>query len=248
VTDLELRAELGATVEGRVVRDVGATRALDPASVYVGFTKQVQGQLGGFTGNNFPAAADGSFLLESPGGLVQFSVKRLPTGWAVKSISLDGAEIDDAPIDFGSGRRQIEIVLTDKVSSVSGVVVDRKGSPLSNYSVVLFPPDPARWHRESRFLAMAPSDNAGRFRLENVPAGTYLAVAVAALPMGSWQDASILQRLQGSAETIRLGEGQQLAISIRASPTPDGLVGRRGGPEVTLVIGCRANQGEGCGV
>ena len=114
-------------------------------------------------------------------------------------------------------------MLTDKVSSVSGVVVDRNGRPLPNYSVVLFPPDPLRWHQESRFLAMARSDNDGRFRLDGVPPGTYLAVAVAALPMGSWQDRSVLEKLQSSAETIRLGEGQQLTISIRASPTPEGL-------------------------
>ena len=244
VKDLELRSELGATVEGRLVRDVGATKALDPAAVFVGFTKQVQGQVGGFTGSNFPASADGTFALESPGGLVHFSVKRLPSGWAVKSVSLDGAEIDDAPIDFGSGRRQVEIVLTDKISSVSGIVVDRRGNPLSSYSVVLFPPDPSRWHRDSRFLATARSDNAGRFRLDSVPPGTYLAVAVAALPTGSWQDTSVLQQLQSSAETIRLREGQQLTISIRASATPDGLARRQGGPEIALVIGCRStNQG-----
>jgi hypothetical protein len=123
-------------------------------------------------------------------------------------------------------------------------VVDRKGSPLSNYSVVLFPPDPSRWHRESRFLAMARSDNAGRFRVESVPPGTYLAVAVAALPMGSWQDPPVLQQLRSSAETIRVGEGQQLTISIRASPTPEALARRPGGPEVALIIGCRSgNQG-----
>ena len=249
VTDLELRSELGATVEGRVVRDVGVTKALDPAAVFVGFTKQVQGQAGGFTGSNFPASADGTFSLESPGGLVHFSVKRLPSGWAVKSVSLDGAEIDDVPIDFGSGRRHVEIVLTDRLSGVSGIVVDRRGNPLPNYSVVLFPPDASRWHRESRFLATARSDNAGRFRLESVPPGTYLAVAVAALPMSSLQDPSVLQRLQGSAETIRLAGGQQLTISIRASPTPDGLARRNGGPEIALVIGCRSsNQRQGCGV
>ena len=165
VTDLELRAELGATVEGRLVRDAGATKTLDSAAVHVGFTKLIEGQAGGFTGSAFPVSSDGTFSLESPGGLVRFSVKRLPSGWMVKSISLDGAEIDDGPIDFGTGRRDVEVVLTDKVSGVSGVVVDRNGRPLPNYSVALFPPDPLRWHQESRFLAMARSDNDGRFRV-----------------------------------------------------------------------------------
>ena len=114
-------------------------------------------------------------------------------------------------------------MLTDKISGVSGIVVDRNGRPLANYSVVVFPPDPLRWHRDSRFLVTARSDNDGRFRADVVPPGAYLAVAVPALPFGSWQDRSVLEKLQSSAETIRIGEGQQLTISIRASPTPEGL-------------------------
>ena len=68
--------------------------------------------------------------------------------------------------------------------------------------------------------------NDGRFQLDGVPPGTYLAVAVAALPLGSWKDRSVLEKLQSSAETIRVGEGQRLTISIRASPTPEGLGAR----------------------
>jgi hypothetical protein len=70
----------------------------------------------------------------------------------VKAITLDGVEIGDGPVDFGSGRRQVDVVLTDKISGVFGVVVDRNGRPLPNYSVVIFPGDPTRWHESSRFI------------------------------------------------------------------------------------------------
>jgi beta-lactamase regulating signal transducer with metallopeptidase domain len=221
--DVELRAALGATIEGRVTRDAGAAGTLDFAGVFVGFDAPVEGQRGGFTGTNFPVGREGTFSLESPGGQAQFRVKRLPPGWMVKSVSLDGGDIDDSLMDFGSGTRHLAIVLTDKVTSVAGVVVDRNGRPLTNYSVVLFPPDRSRWHANSNALVMARSDNAGRFRVEAVPPGTYLAVAVAGLPMGGWQEPAILEKLESSAETIRLGEGQQLTISIRAVATPPGL-------------------------
>jgi len=222
VLDLELRAILGATVEGRVVRDVAATSMLDLKAVQVGFDARIEGQRGGFTGSTFPVGEDGAFSLESPGGLVRFKVKRLPPGWMVHSVTLDGIDLD-GPLDFGSGKRHVDIVLTDRVSGVSGVVVDRNGRPLTNYTVVVFPVDPARWQQESRFILSGRSDNAGYFRLEGVPAGQYLAVAVPALPLGALDDPAVLQKLQASAEQIRLGEGQRLTVSIRASPTPDGL-------------------------
>jgi beta-lactamase regulating signal transducer with metallopeptidase domain len=222
VLDLDLRAMLGATVEGRVVRDVAATGTLDLKAVHVGFDARIEGQRGGVTGSTFPVGEDGAFSLESPGGLVRFNVNRLPPGWMVRSVTLDGSDLD-GPLDFGSGKRHVEIVLTDRMSGVSGVVVDRNGRPLTNYIVVVFPPDAARWHQGSRFILSAWSDNAGRFRLEGVPAGQYLAIAVPALPLGSWGDAAVLEKLQGSAEQIRVGEGQQLTVSIRASPTPEGL-------------------------
>jgi protocatechuate 3,4-dioxygenase beta subunit len=247
VLDLELRAQLGATIEGRVIRDAGITQTLDVSGVHVGFTRLIDGPTGGFTGNAFPAAADGTFSLEAPGGFARFDVKRLPPGWMVKSISLDGAEIDDVPMDFGTGRRHIDVVLTDRLTAVSGIVVDRNGQTLPNYSVVLFPPDASRWQGESRFVRASRSDNSGRFRIEGVPPGSYLAVAVAGLPMESWRNPEVLQRLRSSAETIRLLEGQQLTISIRAVPTPGDVAGRTPGLEMALFVGC-ANQGRRCGV
>jgi beta-lactamase regulating signal transducer with metallopeptidase domain len=239
VLDLELRATLGATLEGRVVRDPTAARPLDLKAVQVGFETRVEGQRAGFSGSTFPVGADGGFSLESPGGLARFHVKRLPPGWMVREVTLDGSDMSEGPLDFGSGTHRVEIVLTDRVSSISGVVVDRNGRPLTNYTVVVFPPDSTRWHHGSRFILSARSDHAGYFRLEGVPAGQYLAVAVPALPLG-WDDPAVLEKLQGSAEQMRLGEGQQLTVSIRASPTPAGLGARLTDRVQHMVVSLRA--------
>jgi beta-lactamase regulating signal transducer with metallopeptidase domain len=235
VTDLELRASLGAQVEGRVVKDASATRTLDTAQVRVGFEKSIPGPWGSMTMGGYRVVEGGRFSVESPGGPVQFKVMEVPSGWMVKSISLDGTELDDGPIDLGSGRRQIEIVLTDKVSGVSGVVVDRNGNRLANYSVVVFPADRSRWRPGSRFVQSARSNNAGQFRVDVVPPGEYLTVALAGLPVNAWQDPAVLERLERSAERIRVIEGQRLTISIRASPTPEGLGAVRQPAAIVLV-------------
>jgi hypothetical protein len=178
-------------------------------------------------GGGFSAVrADGHFSLESPGGAVSLEVNDIPAGWMIKSIALDGQDVRDWPVDFGGGRRQLEIVLTDKLTTIAGMVVDRDGRARPNYSVVIFPDDSTLWHAASRFILAARSNNAGRFSIDAAPPGRYLAVAVPALPMNSWFNRDVLARLQMTAEPLRLAEGQQLTISIRASPAPEGLGAR----------------------
>ena len=227
LTDLEIRAMPGAQVEGRVVADSRSTSPLDVSGVQVGFIRHLDEQRGGFVGGGVsPVSADGRFALESPGGAVSVEVNGIPSGWTIKSIGLDGQDVGDGPLDFGGGRRELEIVLTDKLTTIAGVVVDRAGRTRPNYSVIIFPDDPTLWHRSSRFILAARSNNAGRFTIDAVPPGRYLAVAVPALPMNVWMDPDVLARLQTIAEPLRLTEGQQLTISIRASAAPEGLGAR----------------------
>jgi protocatechuate 3,4-dioxygenase beta subunit len=229
VADLDVRARPGADLMGRVVRDVGAAQTLDIARLGVGFEIRVAGL--GFTQlGPFRVAADGAFSVESPGGPVVFKVMNVPGGWMVKSIHLDGGEIDDQPIDFGTGRHDVDVVLTDRVSAVSGVVVDRDGGVLPNHTVVVFPANPARWHSSSRFIVAAQSNNVGQFRMEPVSPGDYLAVAVAGLPMNAWTNPEVLSRFQVGAERLRIAEGQRLTIVIRATPKPAELDARPAGP------------------
>ena len=221
LTGVELRAALGAAVEGRVVRDPNASASLDLTAVRVGYEKWMAG--GNFSGGGRDVAADGTFAFEVPGGPIAVTV-RTPRGWMVSSISVDGADIGDEPVDLGSGRRRVDVVVTDKGSVVGGLVVDRKGQPLVNFSVVLFSPNRAQWHEESRHVFAVRSRADGRFEVEAMPPGEYLAVAVPALPMSVRHNVDVLTRLESQADRLRVSEGQRLLISIRASPMPEGLV------------------------
>ena len=130
----------------------------------------------------------------------------------------------------------MDVVLTDKGSVVGGLVVDRKGQPLVNFSVVLFSPNRAQWHEESRHVFAVRSRADGRFEVEAVPPGEYLAVAVPALPMNVRHNVDVLMRLESQADRIRVSEGQRLLISIRASPMPPGLLPAPDGRGVGFVF------------
>ena len=225
LTDVDLRVTAGARVIARVIADVGSTRAFDPAAVELGILRRTEGDGRPFFVNGFGSKGSREGLfgeLSVAGGSVYFEVGT-PAGWMVKAIRLDGYELEDGPVDLAAGRRELDVVLTDRVSGVSGDVLDRLGRLLPNYSVVVFPADPARWHFSSRTIREERTDSDGRFRIDGLPPGNYRAVAVPALGYGTVQDSAVLERLHGVSQAIRISEGQHLATSIRASPLPDGL-------------------------
>jgi hypothetical protein len=226
VDDLEMRASTGARVVGRIVRDPSSTRDPDLTQVHLSFERRLPEGRGLMMSGGGKVEPDGSFDTESPGGLVTIGVSFLPEGWTIKSIHLDRVDVDGQAVDMSGGTRQLQIVLTDHAASVSGMVVDRNGRTLPGYSVVLFAEDETRWTPSSRFLLSARSSQTGQFRLKDVPAGEYYAVAVQGLPFRAWTDPDVLIRLQSAATKLKVNEGEQKVISIRASPTPDNLPGR----------------------
>jgi hypothetical protein len=226
VDDLEMRASVGARVVGRIVRDPSSTAELDLTQVRVVFEKRFAEGRGLTMAGGPKVEPDGTFDTESPGGLVTIGVSFLDDGWSVKSIHLDRVDVDGQAVDMNGGTRQLQIVLTDRASSVSGMVVDRNGRTLPGYSVVLFSEDQTRWTPSSRFIMSAQSSQTGQFRLKEVPAGDYYAVALQGLPFRAWTDADVLVRLQPIATKLKVNEAEQKVISIRASQTPDNLPGR----------------------
>jgi beta-lactamase regulating signal transducer with metallopeptidase domain len=219
--DLEMRAETGARIVGRIVRDAAANHDLDFTEVRVGFEKRMTDS-GFMTSGGAPIAADGTFETETPGGAILITATP-PDGWTVKSIHLDRVDVDGQAVNMSGGTRQLQIVLTDRASSVTGMVVDRNGRTLGGYSVVLFADDERRWTPNSRFVMAAQSSQTGQFRLKDVPAGDYLAVAVRDLPFRAWTNPDVLVALRGVATRLHVNDAEQKTISIRASANPSPL-------------------------
>ena len=224
VVDLELSLGAGVEVVGRVVPEVGTTATFDPAGVRVTLLRRSEGEGAPSFSSSFGTSGtrEGVFALPPvASGSVYFDVTT-PDGWMVKAIRLDGSDVEDGPVDLAAGRRELEVVLTDRVSGIAGVVHDRSGRPLPNYSVIVFPPEPARWQFSPRTIRAERTDSDGRFQIEALPPGTYQAIAVPALRR-SVQDAAVLERLKGPSESLRVADGQQLTLSMQASALPDGL-------------------------
>jgi hypothetical protein len=234
LADVKLVARRGAHVEGRLVRDGGETLPFDPGTIRVGIAQWLESRPGitdfqRQIGAGPPGVqSDGTFTMEIPGGPSSLQVENLPQNWTVKTIRLDGSDITDRPTDFGDGgRRRVEIALTDRVANVTGRVTDRNGRVVGNYTVVIFPEDKDHWKPPTRFVRGARPLQDGSFRIEALPPGDHLAIAVDSLPQDAWVDPGVLDRLYPLATRFRLSEGEQRTLQLKLSPTPEGLLAER---------------------
>ena len=116
---------------------------------------------------------DGTFELRGLAGPQLIRARGLPTGWAVKSISLDGTDITDAPFDFKPGTRftGLVVTLTDRITEISGAVRDSRGQPVTDYVLVVFPEDAKLWGAQSRHVATSRPNQNGSLQHHRAAAG-----------------------------------------------------------------------------
>ena len=139
-----------------------------------------------------------------------------PPSWFVKSISHDGINILDTPVDFKSDEvTGIEIVLTQKTTDLSGTVRDSRSAAVKEYVLVLFADDRDRWGPQTRFIRLARPDQEGRFRIRGMPPERYLAVALDHLEPGEERNPEVLQQLRSIGTSVVLREGESRALDLR---------------------------------
>jgi protocatechuate 3,4-dioxygenase beta subunit len=163
-------------------------------------------------------AEDGTFTLAGGSGRVFVRVAMTPPGWLVKSVTLDGKDITDVPLDL-SGRTAIDdvrIVLTDKSCDLSGRVTDSRGTGLKEYVVVLLPAALPPGVSPQRFIHLVRPDQDGQFRAKALLPGRYTATALEWLEPGrefvpEFQDEL---RRQGKAVTLKEGEAATLDLKL----------------------------------
>ena len=138
-----------------------------------------------------------------------------PQGWTLKSVFLNGQDITDTPTEFPAGQTVsgMQIVLTKKITALSGQVTDAKGNPVLDATVVVFPANEKLWTYQSRFIKAARPDQEGRYRVTALPGGELLVVALQGLEDGQAGDpeflATRIERLAATKlRTLERGRNQ----------------------------------------
>ena len=143
-----------------------------------------------------------------------------PQGWMLKSVSLNGQDITDTPMEFTPGQTVggVQVVMTKRIANLSGAVTDSRGNPALDATVVVFPADEQLWTFQSRFVRAARPDQDGRYRVSALPSpAEYLVVAVQGLEDGQAGDPDFLASVRDAATKFDLGEGETKAVDVKLS-------------------------------
>jgi protocatechuate 3,4-dioxygenase beta subunit len=147
----------------------------------------------------------------------------LPDGWMVKAVMQGGRDIADTPIDLKSGEESsgLQVMITNKVTTVSGQLTDDKGAPITDGTVIVFADDAEKWSEDSRFVRSARPDQQGQYQVKGLPPGEYLAVAMDYVQEGMWNDPEYLESIRRYAQKFPLldGASQGVVLKLVASDT-----------------------------
>ncbi len=165
---------------------------------------------------------DWSFEIRGMSGPQLVRLAGLPEGWTLRTVALAGRDITDTPIVFS--RRMpttgLQVLLTDRLTTVTGSARDTAGRPTTDYTVVIFPEEVALRVFPSRFVRSARPNQDGEFTLSGLPPSRYLAYAAQALPRGASTNLEFLAGLAPAAERFSLRDGEARNISLPLRPAP----------------------------
>ena len=220
VEGLTLVTAPGATISGHVVSDTGEPFEFKPAQLQIGARSGSPDLPGGAQG---PGAArvgdDWSFALRNITDAVLFRAQP-PQGWALKSVFINGQDITDTPTEFPAGQASggMQIVLTKKITALTGQITDSRGNPVLDATVVVFPANEKLWAYQSRFIKAARPDQEGKFQVTGLPgAEHYLVVALQGLEDGQAGDPEFLATIKDLGTKVELGEGESKAVDVKLS-------------------------------
>ncbi len=207
VADVPLILSPGATLSGSVAFEGADAPEFSQVRVTAPATES-----GAALGPNPNARVDkdGRFTLDGvAAGLHFIRLAGQLRGWSLKSVMVDGRDVVDTPIALRSGQQLNNVVVTfsSRQTEINGTIIDLRGDPVTDFTVLAFPFDTTLWRPLSRQIATARPDQTGRFQLRGLPAGSYYLATVDPAEQGEWFEPAFLDQQRIGAASVVLSEG-----------------------------------------
>ena len=225
LADLVITTSPGVTISGHVTFEGAAPAEKTLRVNAVSPDPGIPGPMRIFDNTQGVIDEKGRFQLRGLSGRAMFNVFPIapmagPSTWLVKSVTFNGENITDVPLDMAAvtDGSTVEIVMTDKQTTLSGAVRDTRGQPVIDYTVVVFPSQVREGAMAGRYTRVVRPDQQGRFQLRGLPPGDYFAAAVESLEQGGHWDPAFRKQVEPAAKRFRLTEGQTATIDLTLTP------------------------------
>jgi hypothetical protein len=114
----------------------------------------------------------------------------------------------------------IDVVLSERWATLSGVVRDDRNAPVADTALLLFPADETRWLPGSPSIRRMRTDRDGRYGVSTLHAGDYLLAVANDIETRRLDDVSFLRSLAERAAQISLKEEDDLVFDLRVTRSP----------------------------
>ena len=136
--------------------------------------------------------------------------------WWLRSAIVGDRDVLDSTFEsvLGADVTNATLTLTDRPSALTGTLQTSTGVPAPDYTVIVFPADPALRRASRRILSARPATD-GRFGFKDLPAGTYLLVAVTDVEPNEWQRREFLDEIAPAGVAVTLGPSEDKIQDLR---------------------------------
>jgi len=219
---VNLTLQEGSNISGRIAF-VGAQSPPDAARFTVGLTAdQSSGMVfGAFGALQSEADTSGRFAIAgvAPGRYRLWIAGQRVPGWFIRSGTVGGVDALDAAFELRANQDITDamIAMTDRETELSGRLIDGNGAPVPDFTVIMFPADPALWTagQARRIQGMRPAQD-GRFTFRNLAPGDYLLGAADDVEVGDWLEPAFLRTLVANGTVkVTVSEGEKKVTDLR---------------------------------
>jgi len=152
----------------------------------------------------------------------RYFLRTTSTGWLVKSISWQGRDYTDAPLDAAATQdiAGVQVTVTDAAPVLSGLVRDAQGAISSGAAVIVFPTDQTLWTNFGTAplrVKQIASGSDGTYRATTLPAGEYYAIALDAAEGARWLESDFFAAASRVAARVSLKWGQPSTADLAIS-------------------------------
>ena len=221
LTGVVLTLQPGMTVSGRVAFDGTTPAPPDLTRVRVTLSPDVSGLPGELaSAANGRVDASGRFTIAGVvPGKYRVTGSGSVNGWQVGSAMIDGQDTLDFSMEVKPAQNVSGAVITftDRQSELSGTLVNERGQPAPDYTIVVYPADERYWMPQSRRIRTTRPATDGRFTFGNLPPGDYRLTPILDVEPGAWYDPAFLRQLDAAAVRVSIGEGEKKTQNFQVS-------------------------------